>query len=258
MSAGHDPWRVLVVDDEPPARALITALVAEDPEFVSMGACSSVDSAVHAIQTYAPDLVLLDMQLGERTGFEVIQHVGVMRMPPVVFVTAYDEHAVAAFDAHALDYILKPIDSDRFHAMLDRAKRQLATQPSPSPSNTTVLMEQLSTVIASRRRIPVKHEDRIVMVLPHEIDRVEVEHNHVWVFQGTKRYLARETLSAFVARLPEMHFVRVNRSTVVNIDRVREVQPWFHGELALLLADGTRVTTGRSFRERVRKALGLA
>ena len=240
-----DRVRALIVDDEPLARARIRDLLAADAEVEIAGECGDGVEAVEAIRALAPDLVFLDVQMPERGGFDVVAEIGPDRMPVVVFVTAYDDYALKAFEAHALDYILKPFDEARFRGALSRAKTQVhvarAARGAP-PRHLTRLM--------------VKSGDRFVFVKDDEIDWVEADGNYVRLHVGEAEYLLRETIRGLEARLDPERFLRIHRSTIVNLDRVREIHPLFHGEYRVVLADQTKLTLSRGYRDRLSRFEG--
>ena len=246
--------RTLIVDDEPLARQHLRVLLADDPEISVIGECGNGRDAVDAIRAQQPSLVLLDIQMPELNGLAVIDEVGADSMPATIFVTAFDEYAVKAFDAHALDYVMKPVSRARFHQAIDRAKAQLR-EPAPSarPQLAALLDQLRSDGTAVPRRIALKRDGCLLFVRIDDIDWVEAADDHVVVHVGRDVYRQRDTLTRLEQRLPAQKFLRVHRSSIVNVDRIRELQPWFQGDFVLILVDGTRVTTGRSYRERVRE-----
>ena len=268
-------WRALVVDDEPPARSLLSAMVADSPALAPAGECADGEEAVAAIRERRPDLVFLDVQMPGLTGFDVIARVGAARMPLVIFVTAYDAYALRAFDAHVFDYLLKPVEPARFDDAVARAAARLASDARAAEASTSAgdagqqqlarrLEELVRDVRAAARvgeRIPVRTAGagggRAVLLRPAEIDRVESEGNYLHVRAGAQTFVVREPLAEFQARLPPSQFARLNRSVLVNLDRVREVQPWFRGDYVVILADGERVVTGKTYRAEVRRLFGL-
>ncbi|HEX6534112.1 MAG TPA: LytTR family DNA-binding domain-containing protein [Gemmatimonadaceae bacterium] len=256
--AGEAPvLRALVVDDEPLARAHLRKLLAADPEVEVTGECGNGRDAVAAILEQAPDLVFLDIQMPELDGFEVVRQVGTSRMPAVVFVTAYDAYALRAFDVNALAYLLKPVDRERFAAVLERAKA-LARRPAASSeleSRLAALLEQTGDRGHAEDRLAIKVEGRIIFVRIGDIDWVEAHDNHVRLHVGPRTHVVRGTLTALERRLPAPRFLRAHRSAMVNIDRIAEVQPWFGGDYVLILTNGTRVTSGRTYRDRVQEFL---
>lgn len=247
-------WRAIAVDDEPPALKRLSSLLAEVPGVRLVGTYDDPREAVPAIERERPDLLFLDIQMPEMTGFEVVAALG-DECPLVIFVTAYDEHAIRAFEVNALDYLLKPVQRERLAATLARARERLSTRSAPE------IQAQLHAVLrgmGAPARVAVRTGTRVLLLDPATIDRVEADGNTLTVHAGRERVEFRETLTAFEARLPPGRFVRVSRSTVVNLASVRQVEPWFNGDYVLILADGAKVTTGRTYRDRVRAALGLA
>jgi two-component system, LytTR family, response regulator len=255
--AGAGPLlRALIVDDEPLARAHLRKLIAADPEVEVVGECGNGRDAVAAILERTPDLVFLDIQMPELDGFEVVRQVGASRMPAVVFVTAYNEYALRAFEVYALAYLLKPVDRSRFAHVLERAKGQARlAAPSELESRLTALLEQGGERGRPDDRLAIKVEGRILFVRIDDIDWVEAEDNHVRLHVGPRTHVVRGTLTALERRLPAPRFLRAHRSAMVNVDRITEVQPWFGGDYVLILADGTRITSGRTYRERVQEFL---
>lgn len=238
--------RVLIVDDEPLARAHLRALVADDPTLAVAGECANGRDAVTAIVRDDPDIVLLDVQMPELDGLGVVRAVGPDRMPVTVFVTASDAHAVSAFDLSAVDYVLKPVERDRFGEALRRAKRRVGED------SAGVGRTHLAALVS---RLALKLEGRTLFVSPGTIDWVEALDNHVRLHTGRDTLLVRDTLTHLAERLPPGLFLRVHRSTLVNTDRIREIQPWFGGDYAIVLTDGTRITTGRRYRAAVQAFL---
>jgi two-component system LytT family response regulator len=263
------PIRVLVVDDEPLARSGIADLVARDGELEVVGQCGDGESAVEVIQRLAPDLVLLDIQMPEMDGFQVIQKVGPDRMPQVIFITAYDQFAVRAFEVHALDYLLKPFDDERFTAALARSKRAIRDnevgqlsqrllglletrqgEPGPGPASGAVSAGQPYLT-----RLVVKNAGRVIFVRVDEIDWIEAADYYVRLHVARKSHLLRETMSALEGQLDPSRFFRVHRSAIVNLDRLVEIQPYFHGEHVLVLQDGSKLKLSRSRKEKLEAVL---
>jgi two-component system, LytTR family, response regulator len=248
MTAPHmtPVHRVLIVDDEPLARARLRELVADDPALVLAGECANGRDAVTAIVRDDPDIVLLDVQMPELDGLGVVRTVGADRMPVTVFVTASDAHAVSAFDLHAVDYVLKPVERDRFTEALRRAKRRVGQDA------VGLGRPALAALVT---RLALKLEGRTLFISPATIDWVEALDNHVRLHTGRETLVVRDTLTHLAERLPPGLFLRVHRSTLVNTDRIREIQPWFGGEYAIVLTDGTKLTTGRRYRAAVQSFL---
>jgi two-component system LytT family response regulator len=263
------PLRVIVVDDEPLARSGIADLVRRDDELEVVAQCGDGLSAVEQIRALSPDLVLLDIQMPEMDGFAVIQQVGVQRMPPVIFITAYDQFAVRAFEVHALDYLLKPFDDERFAAALTRTKRALRD------NQVGELSQRLLGLLESRggdtktpasgdagspgqpylTRLVVKNAGRVIFVRVDEIDWIEAADYYVRLHVARKSHLLRETMSALEGQLDPARFFRVHRSAIVNLDRLVEIQPYFHGEHILVLQDGSKLKLSRSRKEKLEAVL---
>jgi two-component system LytT family response regulator len=269
------PIRVLIVDDEPLARSGLSKLCGSDPELELVGDCPDGRSAVEAIAQIEPDLLLLDIQMPEMDGFEVLQAVGPESMPHVIFVTAYDQFAVKAFDVHALDYLLKPFDDDRFFDAIDRAKRAIREKDlGRFRSRLLGLLsetglgdvEHVATHSASDSadsrqsayltRIAVRETGRVVLVRVEEIDWVEAANYCAKLHTPKKVHVIRESLKALEQQLDPQHFFRVSRSAIVNLDRIREIQPFARGSQMVVLRDGTRITMSRSRREVLERLLG--
>ena len=256
--AAQAPIRVLVVDDEPLAREKIRGMAAADPDIRVVGECSNGAEAIEAIQTIRPDLILLDVQMPEVGGFAVLEALKDEGLPPVIFITAYDHYAVRAFEFHALDYLLKPFDRERFRAAIERAKRQIRREKNGAGLDERIiaLLEQMREQPRYTERLVVKTGGRVFFLNADEIDWIEAEGNYVSIHAGKKAYLLRETISGIEGQLDPRHFVRIHRSAVVNINRIKELQPWSHGEYHVILHDGTQLTLSRSYRDNLQSALG--
>lgn len=257
MTGGARTIRVLLVDDEPPARRLLRAMLADEADVEIAGEAGSGAEAVEAIRRLSPDLVFLDVQMPDGDGFDVVREVGPERMPLIVFATAYDAHALRAFEAHAMDYLLKPFDRERFASTLRRARGRLARTPE---AEREARLDALLGEIRGGRwvsRFTVRVGQRIHVVPAGEVDYVRAEDNYVRLHVGTRSYLHRETLTGLAARLDPRRFLRIHRSTVVNLERVVELESLFAGEYVVFLRDGTRLTAGRSYRAALQEALGM-
>jgi two-component system LytT family response regulator len=262
--------RAMVVDDEPLAREGIRVLLEKDEEVECVAECGDGREAVREIERVAPDLLFLDIQMPEMDGFEVLQALDEEDLPVVVFVTAYDEYAIRAFEVHALDYLLKPYDDDRFFRALDRVKAEVKHR------RDTEFTERLAALLENRSdwpeargsgegrgaaaeagdRIMVKSSGRIQFVSVEEIDWIEAAGDYVRLHTGERSHLLRETMKAMEERLDSDRFVRVHRSTIVKLDHVREVRSSDSGQYDVVLQDGTRRSLSRSGRERLEEALG--
>ncbi len=241
----NDPVRVLIVDDEPLARQLLRVLLACDPEVTVVGECSGA-AAVDEVARTRPDLLFLDVHMPEVDGFELLDRLGLERAPVVVFVTAYADHALRAFEVHAIDYLLKPIDDARFAQALTRAKQQ------PRARRGGAIDERLGAWFRERsryaRRFLVRTRDKTIVVGADEIDWIEAADYYVSIHAGGRTHLLRETMNQLEQRLDPERFFRAHRSAIVNIERVREIHPLFRGDCSLLLADGTQVRLSRTRR----------
>ena len=248
--------RVLIVDDEPLARAHLRSLLRERGDVDVVGECGDGRSAIEQIRQLTPELVLLDIQMPELDGLEVIREVGPTKMPAVVFVTAYDEHALAAFEVHAFDYILKPVSRERFTQAIDRVVGLIRTEPGGADRPLEALIEAMRferTERSALDRIAVKVDGRVLFIRVGEIDWIEADDDLVRIHTGKVVHAHRSTLTHLEDRLPASKFLRVHRSTLVNVDRIREIQPWFQGDWVLILHDGTRLHSGKSYRAKVRE-----
>jgi two-component system LytT family response regulator len=250
--------RTLVVDDEPFARERVLALLSQEPDVEVIGQCADGSQAVAAIQSQSPDLVFLDVQMPGRSGFEVIQDVGADRMPTVVFVTAYDQYALRAFEVHALDYLLKPFGRERFQQTLRHAREALDRRRAGDLGRRLLaLVHDVKPEEQPSRpdRLIVKSGGRVFFVKTDEIDWIEASGNYVRLHLGDDAHLFRETMNHMEARLDARRFVRIHRSRIVNVERIREMQPWFNGEYVVVLRNGTRLTLSRNYRERLQEQL---
>lgn len=250
--------RALIVDDEPIARQGIQLQLGGEVDLEVVGECGDGASAVAAIAELAPDLVFLDVEMPEVGGFDVVDAVGVARMPAVIFVTAFDQYAVRAFDVHAIDYVLKPIDRKRFRLALDRARERLVRPHDDTAERIAAALADLGRVAPLRyaKRLAIKSDGRVTLVDVREIERVEAAGNYVEVRAGGRTHLMRETLTNLEARLDPERLVRVSRSAIVSAERISELQPMFNGDFVVLLDDGTEVTGSRRYRHRLDALLG--
>jgi two-component system LytT family response regulator len=249
------PIRALIVDDEPLARERIRTLLDSEQDITVAAEASNGLEAVDAIREHSPDLVFLDVQMPNVDGFDVIELVGADRMPPVVFVTAYDQHALRAFEVQALDYLLKPFDADRFHGTLQRARRQIEGLEHGDLSRRLLsLVRSLKGDQPTRTdRLVVKSGGRLFFLRSEEIDWIEAAGNYVRLHVGADAHLLRETMTSIEARLNPEVFFRIHRSYIVNIERIKELQPWFNGEYVVILRNGTKLTLSRGYREKLQE-----
>jgi two-component system LytT family response regulator len=249
--------RALVVDDELLGRQIIREMLEDHPDVEVVGECVNGYEAVAAIQEQSPDLIFLDVEMPEMSGFEVLNALKTERMPMVIFVTAYDQYAVRAFEVHAFDYLLKPFDRDRFERAMRRARAQIARQKDGTTDQRILaLLEELKAESKYLERLVIKAEGRVFFLDTDDIYWIEAEGNYVRVHNGKKSYLLRDTVSNLESQLDPKKFLRIHRSAMVRIDRIQELQPWFHGEYRVILQNGTQLTLSRNYRENLQKALG--
>jgi two-component system LytT family response regulator len=244
--------RAVVVDDEELGRDRLHSLLELQPDVEIVGVCADGPTAVETIDREQPDLVFLDVQMPGMDGFEVVENLDPARLPAVIFVTAHDGHAIRAFEIHALDFLLKPFDQTRFEKALERARTQIASkQGQVIDSRLVSLLEELREERKYPERLIVKSSGRVFFVRSEEIDWVEASGNYVKVHTKADAHLLRESMKNMEAKLDPKTFVRIHRSAIVNIDRIKELEPWFHGEYIVIMRDGTRLTASRVFSDRL-------
>ena len=276
--------RVLIVDDEALARQRVRRLLHSETDVEIVGEAETGRDAVTMIRDLQPDLVCLDVQMPELDGFGVLQELDGQTVPMVLFITAYDEHAQRAFDVHAVDYVLKPVDADRFHAAFERARtqrahavaaerlgellatvRRMADGSAPSEKADSGAHGASTNGVAANNaangrfasRILVKQDGRMFFVKTSEIDWIEADRNYVRLHSGKVAHTIRERISHLEETLDPRLFARIHRSTIVNLNRVREMQQWFSGDYVVILEDGTRLRLSRHYRDRVEKQVGV-
>ena len=250
--------RVVVADDEPIGRQRLVRLLQAEPDTDVVAACADGQEAVEAIREHAPDLVLLDIQMPCLDGFEVVAALGQAHQPAVIFVTAHDQYAVRAFEVHAFDYLLKPVDQDRLREAMGWA---LATRRGPQGSSTRRVLALLEELNArdrarGRDRLVVRTPERAIFLRTETIDWIEAAGKFVHLHVGRTTHALRESMAELEQELDSARFLRISRSAIVNLERIQEVQPWFQGDYVLILADGTRLTSTRGYRENMRRLLG--
>jgi two-component system LytT family response regulator len=242
--------RILIVDDEPLARERIRSLLADEPEVEVLAECKNGQEAVEVIKKQSPDLVFLDVQMPGMGGFEVLSALPQERMPMVIFVTAFDQHALKAFEVHALDYLLKPFKQARFKATLQRAREAfLNRQTGQASKSLLALLNDTKPVREHLSRIPVRTGERVVFVKTAQIEYIESAGNYVVLHTGKENHVVRETLTALGEKLDPKQFIRISRSTLVNLEQIKELQPLFKGEHAVVLHNGKQLTMTRGIRE---------
>jgi two-component system, LytTR family, response regulator len=249
--------RTLVVDDEPMARERILGLLAQETDVEVIGQCADGVQAVSAIQQLSPELVFLDVQMPAIDGFGVIRQVGPDKMPMVVFVTAYDEYALQAFEVHALDYLLKPFGRDRLQQCLDHARHQRDRQRAGELGKSLLaLVQDFKPEQKKQERLVVKSGGRVFFVRTDDIDWIEASGNYVRLHLKDQSYLFRETMNQMESRLDPHRFFRIHRSRIVNTERIKELQPWFNGEYVVVLRNGARLPLSRGYRDKLQEQLG--
>ena len=245
--------RALIVDDEALARRGIRQFLEAEADIEVVGECSDGLAAIDAIATLQPDLVFLDISMPEADGFDVVAAIGADCMPATIFVTAYDQYAVRAFEIHALDYLLKPVEPERMKSALARAMAQLSVKPDNLAARVAAVLGELGSGPAKRyvRRLPVKKNGRVLVVDIDDVMRFEATGNYIEVHTRERMHLLRETLTGLEARLDPENFVRLSRSCIVSARHIRELQPQFSGDFVVVLADDSEVQGSRRYREAV-------
>jgi len=257
MTAGDQamPIRTVIVDDEPLARKRIHDLLREDKQIDIVGEFGGGAEALQLLQSERADLLFLDVQMPEVDGFELLEAIEGL-VPAIVFVTAFDKYALRAFDAHAVDYLLKPFNEGRFRQALQRAKEKIGKNNGGHMS--VELMAMLKDAQGGRKstdRLVIKSGGRVLFLKAAEIDYVEAAGNYLNLYVGKDTHLIRETMQGLEARLDPERFLRIHRSTIVNLERIKELQPWFGGEYVVILRDGRKLTLSRTYRARVQQLL---
>ncbi|MGE3956943.1 MAG: LytR/AlgR family response regulator transcription factor [Vicinamibacterales bacterium] len=248
--------RTLVADDEPIARARVVSLLKGEEDIEVVRECATGEEARAAIEQGNLDLLFLDIQMPEITGMELARTIQTHGMPAVVFVTAYDQYALRAFEVHALDYLLKPFSSDRFRAALGHAREHLAKRRSVDGGTVPSTRPAADGETGRRSRLMVKSGGRIHFVRTADIDWCDAAGNYVRMHVGPQEYLVRDTMSHLESQLDPQQFMRIHRSTIVNVDRIQEMQSSFNGEYVVLLRNGTRLTLSRGYRDAIQARLG--
>jgi two-component system LytT family response regulator len=252
------PIRVILVDDEAPARARLRQLLKSEPDFEIVAECANGRTALERINEDRPDLVFLDIQMPGMTGLEICRALPSDKLPCIVFVTAYDRFALQAFAIHAIDYLLKPFDRERFQDALRHARDRVRGGRGDLSAATrlaAVLEELRAGARKGLDRLAFRVDGRVIFIRTADIDWIEADGNYVMLHMGTRQQQLRETLQGLEAQLPVEQFLRVSRSALVNLDRVKELQPLFYGDYVVVMENGARVNMSRSYRDRVDKIL---
>jgi len=249
--------RTLIVDDEPLARERMRSLLADEPDVEVVGEAADGIKAVLAIEEHKPDVVFLDVEIPNMDGFHILESVGSDRIPAIVFVTAHDQYALRAFDVRAVDYILKPFGRERLQKALERAKEQITREKSSDLSGQLVaLIEEMRPAQRFVKRIMVKAAGRMFFLRVSEVDWIEAAGNYVRLHVGADSHLLRETMNGLESRLDPERFLRIHRCTIVNIERIKELQPWFHGDHVVILRDDRQLMMSASYREKLDELRG--
>ncbi len=253
----------IIIDDEPLARRNLRVLLEQDPQIEIVDECRNGHEAIKAINTFSPDLIFLDIQMPEMDGFDVLARVGPEQIQAIIFVTAFDQYALKAFEVHALDYLLKPFDDERFRLALERAKSQIAAREIDELSQRllALLEDRKSERKASSEqqkyltRLMIKSSNRMMLLKVDEIDFIEADGNYAKLHAARKTHLLREKMNDLEGRLDPAKFVRIHRSVIVNIERIKEMHPHFNGDYLVVLDDGRQLRLSRSRREQLEARL---
>jgi two-component system, LytTR family, response regulator len=250
--------RAIIVDDEPFARERIRSLLASEADIDIIDECGDGVTAVESIEANRPDLVFLDVNMPELDGIGVLEQVGPAAIPAVIFITAYDHFAVQAFDAHAVDYIMKPFDEERFRTALQRARHTLKARASDEiDSRLATLLSDLKRP-RHLERLAIKAGGKIVFIRTEEIDWIGAEGNYARIHSGNRSHLLRETMNTLETKLDPDRFLRIHRSTIVNTESISELEPLFQGDYVVILRDGTRLTSSRGYRSNLQAFMNRA
>jgi two-component system, LytTR family, response regulator len=248
--------RALIADDEPLAREGMRLHLDSLQDVDIVGEARDGTEAVEMINALRPDLVFLDVQMPGLDGFGVVETVGIDAMPSVIFVTAYDQFALKAFDTHAIDYLLKPFDAERLQSAVEHARTQIrGKRRNEIEERLVALLGELRGKSQFLERIVVRSGGRILILRIEDVEWLEAASNYVRIHAGGREYLLRETMTNLETKLDPSHFVRIHRSTIVRLDRIKELEPLFQGDYVLILEDGTRLTSSRGYRDRLQELL---
>ena len=251
------PINALIVDDEPLARDRIRELLKEHPEIEVIGEARNGREAIDSIAALGPDLVFLDVQMPDLDGFDVLQNLQVEKMPLIIFVTAYDQHALRAFEVHAVDYLTKPFDRKRFAEAVEHAKVFMKGAKEPDTARILSMLQELRTGARYLERFAVKNGETVFFVRAEDVDAIEAQGNYVRLSVAKSSHLLRDTLNNIESQINPRRFVRIHRRTIVNIDRVKEVQTWARGEYRVVLFTGACYTLSRTYRQHFEKFIKL-
>jgi len=249
--------KALIVDDEPLARDRIREMLREHPEVEVIGEARNGREAIDAVANQNPDLVFLDVQMPDLDGFDVLQNLKVEQLPVIIFVTAFDQHALRAFDVHAVDYLTKPFDRKRFAEAVDQAKVFMKGAREPDTARILNMLQELRAGTRYLERFAIKNGETVFLVRAEDVDAIEAQGNYVRLNLANSSHLLRDTLNNIESQINPRMFVRIHRRTIVNIDRVKEVQTWARGEYRVVLFTGAHYTLSRGYRQHFEKFIKL-
>ena len=249
--------KALIVDDEPLARDRIRELLKEHPEVEVIGEAKNGQEAVASVTNDHPDLVFLDVQMPDLDGFDVLQNLNVEQLPVIIFVTAYDQYALRAFDVHAVDYLTKPFDRQRFAEAVEQAKLFMKGAKEPDTARILSMLQELRAGARYLERFAIKNGETVFFVRAEDVDAIEAQGNYVRLNLASSSHLLRDTLNNIESQINPRMFVRIHRRTIVNIDRVKEVQTWARGEYRVVLSTGAHYTLSRGYRQHFEKFIRL-
>ncbi len=249
--------KALIVDDEPLARDRIREMLKEHPEVEVIGEARNGEEAIDSVTNHNPDLVFLDVQMPDLDGFDVLQNLKPEQIPLVIFVTAYDHHALRAFDVHAVDYLTKPFDRKRFAEAIDHAKVFMKGAKEPDTARILSMLQEIRAGARYLERFAIKNGETVFFVRAEDVDAIEAQGNYVRLSLAGSSHLLRDTLNNIESQINPRMFVRIHRRTIVNIDRVKEVQTWAQGEYRVVLVTGAHYTLSRGYRQHFEKFIKL-
>jgi two-component system, LytTR family, response regulator len=250
-------FTTLIVDDEPIACRRIRRMLRDDPDIEIIGECADGLEALKVIEKKSPDLLFLDVQMPEMDGFQMLQALGQNRLPNVIFVTAYDRYALQAFEVYALDYLLKPFDRERFERAVHHAKARIIRERSGAANEGLVsLLDELRGQTSYQDRLMIKKDGRVIFLKTKDIDWIEAEGKYVYLHLGSESILLREGITKMESALDPKKFIRIHRSTIVNVDRVQELQPWFRRDYRVILRNGTQLMMTSNYRQNLQRVFG--
>lgn len=241
--------KALIVDDEPLARDRIREMLNDYPEIEVIAEARNGGEAIEAIKTQSPDLVFLDVQMPDLNGFEVLESLNVERLPMIIFVTAYDQHAIRAFDVHAVDYLTKPFDRKRFAEAIEHARIYMKGTEQPDTARIIKLLQEFKAGPRYLERFAIKSGEKVLFIRSEDVEAIEAQGNYVRLNLGNSSHLLRETLNNIEAQIDPRVFVRIHRRTIVNINRIKELQTWARGEYRVVLQNGAHYSLSRGYRE---------